>query len=329
MSITTKIILAQLGSPASPSVDDVRIYLKRFLSSRRVVDLPWFLWWPILNLFVLPFRSKISAGKYLKIWDGKQFPLVKYSEQFARGVEGYIRKECKLGAQVSVESIYLLPENGFKKILEHSACEGSEKLLVVPMFPQFAESTTLLVMDSFHEALAPDSYYPRIEILSAFYDQPWFISSCVNQIELSLKNRRVDHLLLSFHSVPLKQVVEKKDPYHFHCQKTFELIQSELVRKGILSKDLVSISFQSRFGKGKWLGPSTLSEGERLVSEGKKVLAVFAPSFVVDCLETLGELRMELSDTVKSLGGELVVISSLNDDPLWIENFSKWVCHFS
>jgi ferrochelatase len=320
VSIRTKIILAQLGSPASPSKKDVKIYLKRFLLSRRVVDVPRFIWWFVLNFFILPFRAKTSANKYSKIWDGNEFPLVKYSNSFAKKLENHLKK--KVDDLVEVIPVYLLPENGFQRI---KISGERERLIIIPMFPQFSTSSSMLVLDAFYNIFSKRGRVPRFEFISSFHESFEFISSCANKIENELQSIEVDHLLLSFHGIPEIRVTAKGDPYLTHCQKTFELLKNELMKRSILKEDSISISFQSRFGLGKWLKPSTVNESLRIVALGKKNIVLFSPSFVVDCLETIEELGLDLKKQIEQVGGTVTLISSLNDDDEWCERFASFL----
>lgn len=312
MSFKTKVILAQLGSPRTPSVKDVRAFLREFLGDPRVVDAPRWLWAIILNLFVLPFRPKRSAKAYGRIWDGEGFPLVKTTLKVAQGLKGQV------DSSIEVEAAFLLAEPRLWQALDAST---ADEVLILPQFPQYAESTTGSVVDVVAKQFHGQVNIPRFTVLESYHRSTCFIDNSVRLIREAIAKNPPQVLVISFHGIPLRRVLQKKDLYFQHCLETFRLIERGL---GDLPFP-VEMTFQSRFGSEVWLGPYTDATVERLVSEGKKKIAVYCPSFVVDCLETTDEIGHELSHQVKELGGELNVVPCLNDDATWISDYAKFI----
>lgn len=319
MMAKTKVILAQLGSPRSPSVKDVRSFLREFLGDPRVVDAPRWLWVIILNLFVLPFRPKRSAQAYARIWDGSGFPLVKITERFARALAP------KLDARLELNHCFLVCEPRPRAIFEHWNAEDpltrAQRVVVLPQFPQYAESTIASVIDGLGKEFHQQVNLPEITVVQSYHRAKCFIDNSVRLIRESLRAAPADVLVISFHGIPLRRVLQKKDIYFQHCLETFKLLERELGDVGVPMK----MTFQSRFGSEVWLGPYTDATVEALVQSGKTRVSVYCPSFVVDCLETTDEIGNELGHAVKELGGVLTAIPCLNDDPQWVADYGDFV----
>lgn len=319
MKTKTKVILAQLGSPKSPSVKDVRIFLKEFLGDPRVVDAPRWLWAIILNLFVLPFRPKKSAKAYGRIWDGTGFPLVKTTIEFAEALKPH------LAPNIELNHYFLVCEPRVTDVLNSWEDEDSltraQQVLVLPQFPQYAESTIASVVDGIGKELGARVNLPSFTIMNSYHRAKCFINGSVRKIRDSLQAHPADVLVISFHGIPLRRVLEKDDIYFQHCLETYNLIKNEL---GDLNCEM-KMTFQSRFGSEKWLGPYTDATVEQLVRDGKKRVTVYCPSFVVDCLETTDEIGNELGHVVKELGGELTPVACLNADPDWVEDYAHFI----
>ena len=311
----TNILLVQLGSPNSPSVKDVRAWLKKFLEDPRVVDTHPLLWKIVLNLFVLPIRSGRSARAYGRIWDGKSFPLLSITEGFADKVRQEIPSSIRLHHSFLLASP--TPEEVWQR---EKNSPGS--WLVVPLFPQYSESTTASVFDRFCSVLSREAVIPPFAFVDSFHRSRAFIDNSVRQIEESLDGKNIDALVVSFHGIPKRRVLIKKDPYYRHCQETFCLIRERIQ---ILSSERVFMTFQSRFGGEEWLTPYTDSFCAELVSKGDKRLAVYCPSFVADCLETIDEIGNELKSELSNKGAELTLIPCLNERESWCRDFAKWI----
>lgn len=315
-----RIILIQLGSPRSPSVAHVRAYLKDFLGDHKVVDLSRWFWLPILYCFILTFRPRKSAEKYARIWDGHQFPLVKWSELFVKKVSSFITQK-----KISVEMVYLLESDSLANTL--NVRQSDDRYIFIPMFPQYSESTSGSTFLRISNILNRLVNVPHFTFVSSFHRLKSFINLSANLIDSTiqkhqLKGEQIDLLVLSFHGIPERRVTMKGDLYLQHCHETFALIVSQL--KSIPPNKVV-ISFQSRLGKEKWLGPYTDDLVKEAIENGQKNIAVYSPSFVVDCLETQDELGHELMEDVNKWGGRLLSIPCLNDQTEWCREFAQYI----
>ena len=323
----TKVVLVQLGSPKSPSKKDVRSYLKQFLADPRVVDInPW-IWKIILNLFILPFRPKRSAKLYSRIWDGESFPLITNTENFSLKVQQKLQN-----SNIEVDHAFLLSKPSIANVLDswQNDINPATHLKVVSMFPQYSEATTASAIDALSHELSKRVNIPQLSVVTNFHTSRAFIDSSVAMINQSLnlwiqKGIQLDCFLLTFHGIPKRRVSQKLDVYYRHCFETFYLIR-KFVQQTHPNLE-IKMSFQSRFGSEEWLTPYTEETVIELISSGKKNIAIYSPSFVVDCLETLDELAHELKETAHEHGGDIFYIPCLNDSEQWCEDFSKWLKH--
>ncbi|EQC46375.1 ferrochelatase [Bacteriovorax sp. BSW11_IV] len=325
----TKVVFVQLGSPKSPKIADVRTFLKEFLGDPRVVDINPTLWKLILNLFVLPFRPKRSAKLYSRIWDGRTFPLIEITRKFSDKVKASIKDKEHL----EINHAFLLSSPTVKEVysdweddLDQKESPATE-LLAIPMFPQYSESTVASGIDGLFHMLKEKVRIPHLRVMSHFHTSKAFIDNSVRLIvekfeELEKNGLSANALVLSFHGIPKRRVIYKKDPYYQHCFETYKLIKDRLPAK---YRDLVHMTFQSRFGSEEWLTPYTDEYICDLVKEGKKHIVVYAPSFVADCLETIDELGHELVEEVSEHGGVVHLVPCLNDDQKWCEDFASFV----
>ncbi|GAB4016198.1 MAG: hypothetical protein Fur0010_15810 [Bdellovibrio sp.] len=325
----TKVVLVQLGSPKSPAVSDVRRYLKEFLGDPRVVDINPLVWKLILNLFVLPFRPKRSARAYGRLWDGKEFPLIKYTKSFTAKVhDSFSRKN-----EIEAEPAFLLSEPRIEEVWnlwEEDVKQGKEaatKLLVIALFPQYSESTVASGMDVFAKVLSEKTLIPHFEFMTDFHTSKCYINNSVRMIDEHLKRwkdegKASDKLLISFHGIPKRRVIYKNDPYFKHCFETFWLLKNRI--KEIESTN-IEMTFQSRFGSEEWLTPYTDERSKELVKSGAKRIAYYCPSFVADCLETTDEIGHELAEELHEIGGEVQLVPCLNDDDQWCRDFAQFV----
>lgn len=320
----TKVVFVQLGSPKSPKISDVRAFLREFLADPRVVDINPVLWKTILYLFVLPFRPKRSAQLYSRIWDGKAFPLITITKQFTDRVRTFLKSP-----KVEVNHAFLLSEPRVSEVWDdwEKDPNPATKLKVIPMFPQYSESTIASGLDGLAHVYKTRVKIPEISVVTNFHTTKAFVDNSVRQIDnylLKFKEQGVviDRLLLTFHGIQKRRVVYKEDAYYQHCYETFFLLRSRLKN---IDHDKVTMTFQSRFGSEEWLTPYTEDTVVKLVSEGEKNLAVYSPSFVADCLETLDELGHELKHTAQEEGGDIHFIPCLNDDADWCRDFASFV----
>lgn len=323
----TKVVFVQLGSPKSPKVSDVRAFLKEFLGDPRVVDLPPLLWKMILYLFVLPFRPARSAKAYGRIWDGESFPLITITKKFTDQVRRFLP-----GDKVEVNHAFLLSSPRVSEVWdswEHDIATQNDpatKLVVVPMFPQYSESTIASGADAFFHELKNRVQLPPFEFFTDFHRSRAFIDNSVRRIDQRLKEFKqkgaVDKLIISFHGIPKRRVIQKGDAYYQHCYETFVLLRDHVKE---IAGDNIEMTFQSRFGSEEWLTPYTDERVEELIEHGHKRVAVYCPSFVADCLETVDEIGHELAEEAKEWGGEILFIDCLNDDERWCQDFAEYI----
>ena len=326
----TKVVFVQLGSPKDPSVKSLRKYLRKFLGDPRVIDINPFLWKIILNLFVLPFRPKRSAKLYERIWDGENFPLIVNTEKFTEKVKNEL-KILDPNGYVEVNHAFLLSPPYVNEVYDSWEEDlkrgiGATKLMVIPMFPQYSESTIASGIDALAKELSKRVKIPTFEVITNFHRTHAFIDNSVLQIEskieeLKQKNIELDNLVISFHGMQKRRIVEKNDDYYRHCFETYKLIQKKL--KNIDSQKVL-MSFQSRFGSEEWITPYTDDVVENIIKNGSKEIAVYAPSFVADCLETTDELGHELVEDALIWGGNIYPIECLNVNQKWCEDFAKY-----
>lgn len=314
-----KVVIGQLGSPVSTETKDVRSYLKEFLGDPRVVDLPRVFWWLILNLFVLPFRPKKSAKAYSRIWDGQSFPLIENTKDFAAKVSEY------LDDNIELNYAFLLSEPRvstlFKQWEKEDFDTRADRLVVLPQFPQYAESTSASVVDTVGKTFSNAVNIPDFEFVGSYHKLKAFIDLSAKKIQQTLDEHNPDDLIISFHGIPLRRVLQKKDEYYLHCYETYLLIKERLN----FNQDKVHFTFQSRFGSEQWLGPATDEYAVELVENGSKKIATYSPSFVVDCLETTDELGHELTEEIQDAGGEHFFIECLNADIEWAKGYAEYI----
>jgi ferrochelatase len=307
------ILLVQLGTPDEPTAKAVRIYLREFLSDPRVVEIPRAVWALILNGIILNVRPKQSAEKYAKVWMKEGSPLKVYTERQAQLLQGRIGMTARAPFMVRYAMRYGNP--GIAATFDAMRAEGCDRILVVPMYPQYAASTTATAMDEIGRALARVRNQPEMRFVKHFHDDPGYIRALGDSIrEYWRANGRPDKLLMSFHGLP-RYTLDRGDPYHCECHKTARLLAADLE----LPDNRWQLVFQSRFGRAEWLKPYTAQTLEELGRAGLRRVDVACPGFVADCLETLEEIAMEGRDTFIAAGGkEYHAIPCLNDRPDWI-----------
>jgi ferrochelatase len=276
----------------------VRSYLREFLSDPRVVELPRILWWPILHGFVLRTRPRSSAERYAQVWMSDGAPLKVHTERQARLVRGYLGERAKqLPIVADFAMRYGTPSIAEK--IDELKLHHCDRLLVVPLYPQYSASTTASVIDAVTRCLAGMRNQPALRTVRSFHDHPGYIGALAQSVrDYWMRNHRPDVLVMSFHGVP-RRTLDKGDPYHCECQKTGRLLAEALA----LRPEQYRITFQSRFGKAEWLKPYTAD----------------GPGFVADCLETLEEIAIEGKATYLKAGGrEFHAIPCLNERDDWI-----------
>ena len=315
----TKVIIGQLGSPKSVDTIDVRAYLKEFLGDPRVVDINPLLWKVILNLFVLPFRPKKSAEAYSRIYENGKFPLIENTKNFTNAVGEHIDDNLE------INHAFLLSSPRVSNVIDQweteDFSERADRVVVLPQFPQYSESTVASVYDQLGKDLGTRVNIPSVTVISSYHKLKAFIDLGAKKIQNYLDKENPEELLISFHGIPLRRVLQKKDEYYFHCYETFHLLKQKLN----YPEDKIHMVFQSRFGSEQWLGPATDEYAIDLVEKGSKKIACYCPSFVVDCLETTDEIGNELREEVEEAGGELIFIECLNDDADWAKDYAHFI----
>jgi ferrochelatase len=319
----TAVLLVNLGTPDAPEPGPVRSYLKEFLSDPRVVEIPRLLWWPILHGIILTVRPRKSAAKYASIWTPQGSPLKHWSEQQALLLRGYLG-ERGLDIEVALAMRYGNPS--IPSVLAQLRTQRVERLVVLPMYPQYSATTTATVFDAVHRVLAQTRNVPEVRWVKHFHDQPAYIDALAAQVRAYWqKHGRAQDaggkLVMSFHGVP-RRTLDLGDPYHCECHKTGRLLAQALG----LGKDEYVVSFQSRFGKAEWLQPYTAPLLEDLGHAKARRVDVICPGFVADCLETLEEIAMEGKEEFQAAGGgEYHYIPCLNDAPAFVHALSDLV----
>lgn len=286
------ILLVNLGTPDAPTPAAVKRYLAEFLSDRRVVEIPPAIWQPILRGIILNTRPRKSAAAYAEIWTDKGSPLAVNTAELADALAAHFEGR----AMVRYAMRYGSPSIG-QRLTEMKEM-GCERILIAPLYPQYSGATTGSVLDESWRALAQMRWQPAVRTLPPFHDDPAYIAALAERTRAALAQLDFtpDLLLASFHGMP-ERTLRLGDPYHCHCQKTARLLAERI--------DIpMRVTFQSRFGRAKWLEPATDAVLEALPGEGVKNVAVVAPAFVADCLETLEEIAMRGREQFLRAGGE-------------------------
>ena len=308
----TAIVLCNLGTPDAPTPAAVRRYLAEFLSDPRVVEIPRAAWLPILHGVVLRVRPARSARKYASIWMPEGSPLKVWTERQAVLLEGYLGER---GLAVTVRPAMRYGSPSIASVLDAVKASGADRILMLPLYPQYAASTTASIADALAAWLRTIRNIPEIRFVKHYHDDPGYIGALAARVVEHWRiNGRPDKLVLSFHGLPRRSLT-LGDPYHCECLKTGRLLAERLK----LDDDAVIVTFQSRFGRAEWLQPYTAATVEALAKGGKRRVDVFCPGFVSDCLETLEEIGIEVKQTFLAAGGkEFHAIPCLNEQPLWI-----------
>ena len=315
--MTTGVLLVQLGTPAAPTVPALRRYLRQFLSDTRVIEVPRLRWWFVLNFLILPTRPAQSAAKYRRIWDQRTgSPLLHYTRLQTEALQKllpdvHVRFGMQVGDPPVGEVVHCLIE------------EGVERLIVLPMYPQYSATTTASATNVLFQALMKERRVPALRIVPPYYEHPAYIDAVTTVIreELSRLSWEPEHYLLSFHGIPI-QNVERGDPYPRHVERTREL----LIERLGWPEGRWTQTFQSLFGKDLWLQPYTDRTLNELARRGVKRAFVATPGFTADCLETLDEIGYEARASFRHAGGEeLHQCRCLNDHPAWIEGMKTLI----
>ncbi|WJT00211.1 ferrochelatase [Novosphingobium humi] len=300
------VMLVNLGTPQAPTASAVRTYLAEFLSDRRVVEIPRAVWLPILHGIILRTRPAKSAHAYAQVWTDQGSPLAAITRAQAEALQ------ARMGDAVMVDWAMRYGAPSIPAVLERMKAAGCERILVAPLYPQYCGATTASVIDRLGEGLAAMRWQPAIRTLPPYYDDPAHIEALRADLSAQLRGLAFvpQVLLLSFHGMP-ERTLHLGDPYHCQCRKTARLLSEALA--GEFPGLKVETSFQSRFGRAKWLEPSTENTLVRLAREGVGQVAVAAPGFSADCVETLEELAIRGREVFEEAGGkDYAVLECLN-----------------
>ena len=315
-----KVIFIQLGSPKSPNVADVRAYLKRFLSNKKIIEDQTFVWKMILYLLILPFRAKKSASRYQQIWDGNKFLQVKMSDSFYQKVKKNLKER-------DIQSILVYSFDDFveTEIANFIQKDESVKVFLVPLYPQFCQASSGLLCDFVFEIIKNINSVFNLEFISFFNEHKKYIDCCINHIDSYLKEIKeysLDLLIISFHNMPIERLRRTGDPYFLHCQQTFALIKNGLKE---IERDRVELAFQSGFGRSKKIWPEIDKLIEEKIAGEYKNIAIFCPGFLMDNLETQVEINIELRAIMERKQASLYYIPCLNDASDWCKSFSDMI----
>ena len=302
----TGVLLVNLGTPDAPTAKAVRRYLAEFLSDRRVVEIPPLLWQPILRGIILNTRPKKSAHAYSQVWTEAGSPLAAITAAQARGLQE------RLGRAVPVAYAMRYGNPGIAAELTRLKDEGCDRILFAPLYPQYSGATTATAFDALGTRLGTMRWQPAIRTLPPYYDDPLHIAALRDDLarQLGALAFEPEVLLLSFHGMP-ERTLQLGDPYHCHCRKTARLLQEAL--KPDRPNLRIETSFQSRFGRAKWLEPATDVVLAQEAANGTRRLVIAAPGFSADCLETREELAIRGREQFVSAGGkEFAALDCLN-----------------
>ncbi|HVM23248.1 MAG TPA: ferrochelatase [Sphingomicrobium sp.] len=297
------VLLINLGTPDAPEARAVRRYLAEFLSDPRVIEIPRLAWKPILHGIILRTRPKRSAEAYNQIWTNEGSPLRVIAQRQAEALRERM-------PQLSIHYAMRYGHPGIAAALEKMVAEGCTRILTAPLYPQYCAATTATANDAVFATLARMRFQPAIRTLPPYYDDPLYIEALRANLErqLGALDFEPDRLLLSFHGMPLR-TLELGDPYHCHCRKSARLLSQALGRK-------VDVAFQSKFGRAKWLEPAADAVLADYPKQRVKRIAIAAPGFAADCIETLEELGIRGKETFLAGGGEqFALLDCLNDSP--------------
>jgi len=325
------ILLANLGTPDNYDYWSMRRYLGEFLSDRRVIDYSPWLWQPLLQLVILTKRPFTSGAAYKSIWNEKdgESPLMTITKAQTAKIKETM--QARYGDAVMVDFCMRYGNPSTESKVKAMVEAGCQKILFFPLYPHYAGATSATANDAFFAALAKEKWQPAARTVQPYFDRPDYIEALATSIEQAYAkmDTKPDKLLCSYHGVPQRYLMEG-DPYHCQCQKTTRLLKERLG----WNDTQIMTTFQSKFGPEEWLQPYTVEEVARQAEAGNKKIAVCAPAFSADCIETLEEINEEIKESFEHAGGEeFHYIPCLNDDELHIkalsnvieENLQGWI----
>ena len=318
------ILLANLGTPDHYDYWSMRRYLSEFLSDRRVIDYSPWLWQPLLQLVILSIRPSRSGAAYKSIWnnEGNESPLLTITRNQTLKIKKVVEK--KYGEEIKVDFCMRYGNPSTQSKVREMVQAGCTKILFFPLYPHYAGATSASANDQFFRALMQERWQPVIRVVEPYFEQPEYIEALAQSVKeaYAAKETRPEILVCSYHGVP-KRYLMQGDPYHCQCQKTTRLLKERL---GWKDTEIIT-TFQSKFGPAEWLKPYTVEEVARLVEEEKKKsIAVIAPAFSSDCIETLEEINEEIKESFEEAGGEeFTYIPCLNDSTAHIDALASLI----
>lgn len=313
------ILVMNLGTPDEPTPASIRRYLGEFLSDPRVIEIPQFAWQIILRLFILPFRPKKLAPRYQGIWLDNGSPLTVYSAAQAQGLQQNL---LALGLNVRVELAMRYGNPSVPSAIKALRAQGCERILTVPLYPQYAASTTATAVDAVTSYAARLRNQPELRFIKRYNTDPGYVQALARSVtDYWQTNGKPQRLLLSFHGLP-RRTIEQGDPYYRDCMETADALRACIADQQVP----VHVSFQSRFGAERWLEPYTEPLLKQWGKEGVADVDVICPGFLADCLETLEEIQEECCEAFLEAGGkQFRYIPCLNDDQDWINALTALV----
>ncbi|WAJ70231.1 ferrochelatase [Catenovulum adriaticum] len=326
------VLITNLGTPEAPTKPALKRYLKQFLSDPRVVEVPRFVWWFILNGVILNFRPARSAKAYQGVWTDKGSPLLIHTQNQHKAIAEQLVVE--FGDKIVVEYAMRYGKPAINETIDKMLAQGVRQLLVLPLYPQYSATTTASTFDAIAQDFTKRRWLPDFKFISHYHDNADYIQAIADKIRAHWdKKGRADKLVFSYHGIP-KRYLDNGDPYHCECYKTSRLVADNLA----LNKDEYITTFQSRFGKEEWLKPYTDHSLQAFPKQGIKSVQVICPGFSADCLETIEEIGEENRDYFIEAGGErFEYIEALNSDPQHIDmlvnliktNLANWSGDFT
>jgi len=310
----TGILLINLGTPEAPTAKALRPYLKEFLSDRRVVEIPRPIWWLILNGIILNTRPKKSAEKYASIWRPEGSPLKHFTARQAELLGAELARRSTQPIVVEYAMRYGQPSVDAR--IRAMKAQGVDRILLLPLYPQYAASSTGSALDAAWHSLLRQRNPPEVRALKHFHADAGYIDALKQNVQAYwAEHGQPDVLVMSFHGIP-RRSLDLGDPYHCECHRTGRLLAEALE----LAPAQYRVSFQSRFGRAEWLQPYTVATLEALGKQKTGRVDVICPGFIADCLETLEEIAMEGKEIFQEAGGkDYRYIPALNDQPVWID----------
>ena len=309
----TAVLLVNLGTPDEPTAPALRRYLAEFLSDPRVVEIPKLVWWCILHGIILRTRPAASAAKYASVWTDEGSPLAVWTRRQAEALDSSLKSA---GHDVLVRHAMRYGNPSVASVLDGLRAAGATRVLVLPLYPQYAAATTASVGDAVMRWALAARRTPELRFIGEYHTEPGYIDALAQRLQQHwAEHGRAEKVVLSFHGVP-ERSLHMGDPYHCQCHVTARLLAQRLG----LAKDQLVVTFQSRFGKAKWLEPYTEPTLVALAQSGVKRVDVMCPGFVADCLETLEEINQEAREAFLHAGGEQFhYVPCVNDSPVFVK----------